>query len=155
MPVFEYKALQANGVATTGQLEANGRQDAMRALEERGFMPVKLSESTSARAQTQNGSALKLPGKGKLFGASKKVPFAALEDFTRSLSSLLSASVPLSRALTILYQETAHPAAASQWRALHDLVVDGVSLADAMDRAPEVFPRIYVGMVDAGEAGGF
>ena len=158
MPVFEYKALQANGTPTTGQLEANGRQDAMRALEERGFTPLRLAESTAVRAKNgSNGSSggFKLPTKGKLFPSSKKVPFAALEDFTRSLSSLLAASVPLSRALTILYQETTHPVAAAQWRTLHDLVVDGVSLADAMERAPDVFPRIYVAMVAAGEAGGF
>ena len=86
---------------------------------------------------------------------SKKVPFAALEDFTRSLASLLAAGVPLSRALTILYKECANPVAAAQWRELHDLVVDGVSLAEAMGRAPDVFPQVYVAMVESGEAGGF
>ena len=67
----------------------------------------------------------------------------------------MAASVPLSRALTILYKETSHQAAAAKWRELHDLVIDGVSLADAMGRFPDVFPRVYVAMVEAGEAGGF
>src|SRR5207249_1652671 len=81
--------------------------------------------------------------------------FAALEDFTRSLSSLLTASVPLSRALTILYKETSDAAAGAKWKELHDLVVDGVPLATAMSRSPDVFPRVFVAMVEAGEAGGF
>jgi type II secretory pathway component PulF len=67
----------------------------------------------------------------------------------------LAATVPLSRALTILYKETSHPGASAKWRELHELVIDGVSLADAMSRSPDVFPRVYVAMVESGEAGGF
>ena len=63
--------------------------------------------------------------------------------------------MPLSRALTILYKECAHPAAATKWRELHDMVIDGMPLAKSMERSPEVFPRVYTAMVEAGEAGGF
>ncbi len=149
MAIFLYKAIDRGGQSLEGQLDANGRQDAARLLEERGLTPVRVSE-----APGPNGNR---PGKaapGAVF-QSKRVPFSALEDFTRSLSSLLAGHVPLSRALTILYKECAHPVAAVKWRELHDLVIDGVPLAEAMNRAPEVFPRIYVAMVEAGEAGGF
>jgi len=78
-----------------------------------------------------------------------------LENFTRLLSSLLAAGVPLSRALVILTREAASPAAAAKWKEIHDLVVDGMSLADAMAKSPETFPRVYVAMVEAGETGGF
>src|SRR5204863_7147883 len=73
----------------------------------------------------------------------------------RLLSSLLAAGVPLSRALVILCKETAAPAAAVKWKEIHDLVVDGMSLADAMAKSPETFPRVYTAMVQAGETGGF
>jgi type II secretory pathway component PulF len=63
--------------------------------------------------------------------------------------------VPLSRALVILQKEASTPAARERWKDIHDLVVDGVSLADAMARYPETFPRVYVAMVEAGETGGF
>ncbi len=168
MPTFEYKALQDDGSPTLGKVEAGGRGDAMQILEDRGWTPLKLTEiggSTSSaafrnreNASTATGGS-KLPSlrnaAGKWGFESKRVPFAALEDFTRSLSSLLTAGVPLSRALTILYKETTQPAAAAKWRELHDLVVDGAPLADAMNRSPDVFPRIYVAMVESGEAGGF
>src|SRR5688572_9567206 len=78
-----------------------------------------------------------------------------LENFTRLLSSLLAAGVPLSRALVILCKEASSPAAAAKWKEVHDLVIDGMSLADAMAKSPETFPRVYVAMVEAGETGGF
>jgi type II secretory pathway component PulF len=68
---------------------------------------------------------------------------------------LLAAGVPLSRALVILHKEASSPAAQAKWKEIHDLVVDGMSLADAMAKSPETFPRVYVAMVEAGEAGGF
>jgi type II secretory pathway component PulF len=136
-----------------GRVEANGRQDAVRMIEERGLMPVKLTESSNAPS---NGSRLSKPALSAAFSfKSKRVTFSALEDFTRSLSSLLAANVPLSRALTILFKESSNPAASAKWRELHDLVIDGVPLAEAMSRSPDVFPRVYVAMVESGEAGGF
>jgi type II secretory pathway component PulF len=78
-----------------------------------------------------------------------------LENFTRLLSSLLAAGVPFSRALVILHREAVAPAAKTKWKEIHDLVVDGMSLSSAMARSPETFPRVYVAMVEAGEAGGF
>jgi type II secretory pathway component PulF len=78
-----------------------------------------------------------------------------LENFTRLLSSLLAAGVPLSRALVILQKEASSPASKAKWKEIHDSVVDGMSLADAMAKSPDTFPRVYVAMVEAGEAGGF
>ena len=98
-----------------------------------------------------------MEGLGKIsfkFGA-HKVSSKELENFTRLLSSLLAAGVPLSRALVILHKESSSPAAQAKWKEIHNLVVDGMSLADAMARSPETFPRVYVAMVEAGEAGGF
>ncbi|MGB8169791.1 MAG: type II secretion system F family protein [Chthoniobacteraceae bacterium] len=154
MPVFAYKAISASGAATEGRVEAGGRQDAARIIEERGLTPIRVTETTSTSPAAKSGG-FKLPKAGQPLFQSKKVSFAALEDFTRSLSSLLAANVPLSRSLTILYKETANPVAAGKWRELHDLVIDGVPLAEAMNRFPDVFPRVYTAMVEAGESGGF
>ncbi|HEX8295669.1 MAG TPA: type II secretion system F family protein [Chthoniobacteraceae bacterium] len=163
MAIFEYKALQANGTMAEGRIDAGGRQDAVRIIEQRGLTPVRLTETVTSAPAAPRGtsSSSSASGKAPVSGAIRlpwntpRVTFAALEDFTRSLASLLAANVPLSRALTILYKETANPAAAAKWRELHDFVVDGVSLAEAMGRSPDVFPRVYVAMVEAGEAGGF
>ena len=78
-----------------------------------------------------------------------------METFTRGLSNLLAAGVPLSRALQILSREAGRPAAKAQWAAIHDDVVGGMPLAEAMAKFPRSFPPVYVAMVRAGETGGF
>ncbi len=154
MPLFTYRALQADGAVAEGQLEAAGRQEVFRQIEARGLRLLNLTEKAAADA----GKSLDLPGSlGSLslrLGSQRITP-RALENFTRLLSSLLAAGVPLSRALVILHKEASSPAAAAKWKEIHDLVCDGMSLADAMARSPETFPRVYVAMVQAGETGGF
>lgn len=151
MPTFTYRAIQQNGAVSEGTVDAGGRQEALRQLEGKGLKPLRLVEGTAAKGAS-NGSGTS--GSPAPF-ASKKISFSMLENFTRLLSSLLAAGVPLSRALVVLHREASHPAARSKWKEIHDLVVDGVSLSDAMARSPETFPRVYVAMVEAGEAGGF
>ena len=158
MPTFQYKALQADGKITEGQIEAGGRQEAFRQMEGRGLRPVSLSERRNgeaakpAKQEKGEGSA---PSFQLSLGRSNRISARMLENFTRLLSSLLAAGVPLSRALVILTKEASSPAAQAKWKEIHDLVVDGMSLADAMAKSPETFPRVYVAMVEAGETGGF
>jgi type II secretory pathway component PulF len=153
MPTFSYKALQPNGAIAEGVLDAPGRPDALRQIETLGLRPVNVSEKAAAAA-AKNGSAPPATGLSFKF-ESKKVSARAIENFTRLLSSLLAAGVPLSRALVILCKEAPSPVVAAKWKEIHDMVVDGMSLADAMAKSPETFPRVYVAMVEAGEAGGF
>jgi type II secretory pathway component PulF len=154
MPLFQYKALQADGAITEGQLEAPGRPEAFSQMAGLGLRPVSLSEKAGAAAR----KAVALPsslGSISFFKKAHKVSARALEDFTRLLSSLLAAGVPLSRALVILHKESSNPAAHAKWKEIYDLVVDGMSLADAMGKSPDTFPRVYTAMVQAGETGGF
>jgi type II secretory pathway component PulF len=157
MPTFQYKALQADGRIAEGVLDAPGRPDALRQIETLGLRPVNLAEKTgvngAAAAGAKKGSAI--PGNFSFKFETKKISPKALENFTRLLSSLLAAGVPLSRALVILYREASVPVVAAKWKEVHDRVVDGMSLADAMAQSPETFPRVYTAMVEAGEAGGF
>jgi len=148
MAFFQYKAVMADGTITEGRLDAPGRQEALRQLQEKGLQPVRLQEQVSRLLAPANSGALADLGR-------KKVSRKAVEDFLRQLSNLLTAGVSLSRALQILTREAASPAARAQWKTVHDLVIDGTSLADAMSRLPATFPRVYVAMVRAGEAGGF
>ena len=171
MPTFDYKALQADGTIAVGEVEAGGRPEALRQMEGRGLRPIRLAERNGAnraakspakppvKATAKESTAEKPSSAGpslKLsFGSSNKVSGRMLENFTRLLSSLLAAGVPLSRALVILCKEASAPVAAAKWREVHDLVIDGMPLADAMAKSPETFPRVYVAMVEAGETGGF
>jgi len=179
MPTFQYKALQADGTIAEGEVEAGGRQEAFRQMEGRGLRPIRLAERGAANGSSRS-SAKAAPKMGRVpppstpppevtpqkangaspgfklsLGGSKKVSARMLENFTRLLSSLLAAGVPLSRALVILCKEASAPVAAAKWKEVHNLVIDGMPLADAMAKSRETFPRVYVAMVEAGETGGF
>src|ERR1051326_2624346 len=155
MPLFQYRALQTDGVLAEGKLEAAGRQEAYRQMEGLGLRPVSLSEKEAKDSASTSPVSVSLPGWLPFGKSSQKTSARALENFPRLLSSLLAAGVPLSRALVILYKEASTPAATAKWKEIHDLVVDGMSLADAMAKSPDTFPRVYVAMVQAGETGGF
>lgn len=176
MAVFHYKAIQHDGTLTQGELEASGRADAFKSMEALGLRPVRLAEAHAANgrgASRPHAKSTRLNPTGKekeqsasdagredaprpkfSFGGSK-INARTLENFTRLLSSLLASGVALSRALVILHKEATQPAAREQWKLIHDRVVDGMPLAGAMAQSPETFPRVYVAMVEAGEAGGF
>ncbi|MBI1290748.1 hypothetical protein GC173_05835 [bacterium] len=145
MGMYSYRAVGPAGM-TEGQIEAGGRQEALRLLEGRGLRPIRVDDSVARPAQASGSGWNLLPS---------QVTARDLERFTRQLSSLLAAGVPLSRCLSILGRDGSRPAAVAAWRQLRDMVVDGVALADAMARQPTVFPRVYTAMVRAGEAGGF
>jgi type II secretory pathway component PulF len=163
MPHFAYKAMQLDGVLVEGSLDASNRQEAMRQVEVRGLKPIRLAEASSAKAKKgagPNGATAaagdeSAPRAKFQFGQPRKITPRMLENFTRLLSSLLAAGVPFSRALVIIHREAAVPVAKTKWKEIHDLVIDGMSLSDAMARSPETFPRVYVAMVEAGETGGF
>jgi type II secretory pathway component PulF len=157
MPSFSYRALQADGKIAVGVLDAGSRPDALRQIETLGLRPVNVAEQAAktSKAAKNGAAAPAAPAAGSFHFGGKKVSAKELENFTRLLSSLLAAGVPLSRALVILQKEASSPAARTKWKEVHDLVVDGLSLANAMAKSPETFPRVYVAMVEAGEAGGF
>jgi type II secretory pathway component PulF len=154
MPLFQYKGLQPNGAVAEGQLEAAGRTEAFAQMAGLGLRPVSLAEKAAASAKKGGAVPVSL-GSISFLKRGHKVSSRALEDFTRLLSSLLAAGVPLSRALVILFKESSNPAAKTKWKEIHDSVVDGTSLADSMNKSPETFPRVYTAMVQAGETGGF
>src|SRR5689334_15019110 len=114
MPLFQYKAVQANGALAEGQLEAAGRQEAFRQMEGLGLRPVSLAEAVAA-GQTKGFALPESLASFSFAKRSGKITPRVLENFTRLLSSLLAAGVPLSRALMILCKEASTPAAKAKW----------------------------------------
>jgi type II secretory pathway component PulF len=165
--------MQSDGVLTEGVLDAGSRQEAMRQVENLGLKPIRIAEAANGPVRRKSAApgSVEQPaatagaegaGTGGIsgtfssfLGRKGKITPRLLENFTRLLSSLLAAGVPFSRALVILYREATVPVAKAKWKEIHDLVIDGMSLSNAMARSPETFPRVYVAMVEAGETGGF
>ncbi len=143
MPVYIYSALDQKGQTRTGAVTAPNRAQALEQVAREGLHPVSVEEE-----KTAGGQGLRLRGRGGV-GARQ------VEVFTRELGNLLAAGVPLGRALRILVQEATSEAAKEMWAAVHEDVLNGVSLADALSKWPRAFSPVNVAMVRAGEAGGF
>jgi type II secretory pathway component PulF len=144
MAVFAYRALDQKGAESAGTLSAASRAAAVEQVIQQGFVPIVVQEHAEDAPAPVTQAA-----------PSGRVPQAYVEAFTREMANLLGAGIPLSRALNIVIRETSRRAARAQWTAIHDDVVGGSSLADALAKWPRTFPRVYVAMVRAGETGGF
>jgi len=140
--VYQYKVL-VDGKITSGRLEANSRQDALKSLTDQGKKTIFLDLEQDK--QSKNTS---------LFSP-QKLSFDEIERFLRQLSNLLTAGVPLSQALSLLCTESSSELAKSKWKELHQKVSEGHSLAAAMSTSSNLFPKVTIAMVQAGEAGGF
>ncbi|CAN5557419.1 type II secretion system F family protein [soil metagenome] len=148
MSVFAYTALSKDGRRTSGTLAAESRAAAISQMGRQGLHPVQISEAKDAAAAKAVQAAATTQPIGKV---SAKV----VESFTRELANLLAGGVPLSRSLSLLRREAANDDARQLWNAIHDDVVGGTALADAMAKYPRNFSTVYVAMIRAGEAGGF
>jgi type II secretory pathway component PulF len=138
--------LDNSGRRTSGTIPAETRAAAMDQVVGLGLAPVSIEEQ-------RNGAAAKAAAANQ--STSTRVSKAAVESFTRELSNLLEAGLPLSRALHLLRREASHPGAKNVWGRVHDDVVGGKPLADSLAKWPKAFSSVYVAMVRAGEAGGF
>jgi type II secretory pathway component PulF len=147
MSVFAYTALSKDGQRTSGTLTSESRSAALADMAKRGLRAVSLEEARDMAAAAKKVSAST--------GKTRKVPAKLIESFTRELANLLAGGVPLARALALLRRESSNAAAKQLWNDIHDDVVGGTSLGDAMAKYPMNFSNVYVAMVRAGEAGGF
>ena len=155
MAAFTYTALDRTGKRVSGSIPADSRAAAMDAVMSQGLSPLSLAEAVAKNGKS-NGKAIDYRSPDTAAArAALKVPGKSLESFTRELANLLSAGLSLSRALALLKRETSQPSAKAAWTSIHDDVIGGESLADAMAKFPRTFSTIYLAMVRAGEQGGF
>jgi type II secretory pathway component PulF len=150
MSVFAYVALSKDGRKTSGTLTSESRAAALAQMARDGLHPVSIQEARDSAAAQKKAQAA-ASGAGRV----GRVPAKAVESFTRELANLLAGGVPLSRALALLRREASNPAAKHLWGQVHDDVVGGTALADALAKWPKSFSHVYIAMVRAGEAGGF
>jgi type II secretory pathway component PulF len=149
MSVFAYTAVGSDGKRSNGTLNADTRAAAISQIIKQGLHPVTMDEKRGGNGKAAKAAAQVVAPRGG------RVSQKAVEGFTRELANLLAGGVPLARALSLLQRETSNPGAKFVWTSIHDDVVGGTALADAMGKWPKVFSGVYVAMVRAGEAGGF
>jgi general secretion pathway protein F len=146
MAFFQYRAADQAGKVVEGVIEADAEQNVILRLREMGCVPLRIalpSERAFGAARHQFA-----------FSSRRKVTQQQLVQFTRELGTLLGAGLPLDRSLSILGGLVEGGEFSKILRSLVEAVRAGKSLAASMGEHPDVFPKIYVNMIRAGEAGG-
>lgn len=156
MPTYQYEAMDNTGLEVKDTIEAPSEQDAQTMIREKGFFVTKISEK--GRRKEKTAASTKTVAKGKKRGGGGfsigGVRPKQLTQFTRQLSTLQDAGLPILRSLRILEgQAKPGPLKASLIGVIED-VESGNTLSEAMAKQPKAFDNLYVNMVKAGEAGG-
>jgi type IV pilus assembly protein PilC len=140
MADFAYSAINDKGQHISGVITAGTREAAVTELRDQGSKPLSIKEA-------------KAKGKGLSLGKGK-VKLKDLVIFTRELSTMISAGVPLPRGLDTLENQVDNKYFKTVVASVKKDVESGQPMADAMAKFPNVFSDVYVNMVRAGEAGG-
>jgi len=135
---YQYQACDAHGKMTSGQLSADSEREAISMLQSQKLVPVKI-KATSRQSLKRSGG---------------KIKTADLVDFTNGLTTLVEARIPIDKALGLLEGITEKEYMKRLVVSLRRDVKEGKSLADAMEARPDVFSKLYINIVRAGETGG-
>ncbi len=141
---FSYKATNKEGKTVSGRAEAANRQALLSMLAKQGVHPVLVEAEKASKKKSS----------GFFSGQGKKVKLSDLVIFTRQLSTMISAGVPLARSLAALQADASTPYMREVLGGVTKDVESGIPLGDAFAKYPAVFSEVYVNMVRAGEEGG-
>jgi type IV pilus assembly protein PilC len=144
---FKFEAKDAQGKVVKGAVTASTQSEAIADLRRRNLTPVAVDKAgglmSFLKATNQKGKAKK-----------SSVRRGELEIFTRQLSTMLSAGIPMLEALEILADQAESPGFAFCLDKVVDDIRSGSDLSKALEQHPKVFSHIYVSMIRAGEVSG-
>lgn len=143
MPRYQYVATSQSNKTTTGTLDANDEASVIETLKKQDLRPLSVTLDSTKKGFSLNN----------LLGGNK-VKSDDLVIFTRQLSAMVSAGVPLLRSLSSLEQHSESPALKAVLVSVIKDVEGGSTLGDALEKFPNVFSDVYVNMVRAGETAG-
>jgi type IV pilus assembly protein PilC len=139
---FAFEAIDLSGVPTKGEIEADSKAQVAEQLRQRGLVVLDVSEK-AAPVNIED-----------IFRRYKGVPMRDMAVFSRQFATLVSSGMPMLRALSTLQQQTEDPEISEAIDSVRRDVEAGTSLAQAMERKPRVFDRLYRAMVRSGEQSG-
>jgi type IV pilus assembly protein PilC len=139
MAEYTYTAATKDGKSISGSVEASSKEALIESLHKQGLRPLVVKQKSN---------------RGNISFGKPKVKLKDMVMFTRQLSTMVSAGVPLTRSLTTLQEQTENKYFKTVIGGITKDVESGITIGDAMAKYPNVFSEVYVNMVKAGEAGG-
>jgi len=140
MAIFSYTAKNNVGGTVSGDVEARNRETAVSLLKNQGFTVISIKEKSSDI--------------GDFLSDLKGVPFGEVVTFTRQLSTMISAGLPISRSLEVLSNQAENKKFKKIIGEILRSVEGGSSLSASFSAYPKVFSNTYVSLVRAGESSG-
>ena len=150
MAVFQYTALDAQGLEIKDEIEALSEKEAISKIRNLGYFPTKVRTRSAAKKGAEKAAARPKARRG----AGGKVKVKYITQFARQLSTLQDAGLPILRSLRILEEQQRAGTFKRVIGYVADDIEGGSTLSEAMGRFPRSFNRLFVNMVAAGEAGG-
>ncbi len=147
MPTFQFEAMDPQGQEIRDVIDAQTQDEAQATIRSMGYFVTKISVQKSEKAGDSKNAKRKTFALG---GAGGK----KMVTFTRQLSILQDAGLPILRSLKILESQSRPGALKNALIDVCDEIEGGSTLSEAMGKSPKVFDRLYVNMIKAGEAGG-
>lgn len=148
MPTYQFEAMDATGQEIRDVIDAATEEEAQTTIRQMGYFVTKISVKKAvagaAAAKTKKRRGFAIGG-----GGSKHVCA-----FTRQLSILQDAGLPILRSLKILEGNAKAGKLKNALMDVCDEIETGATLSEALSKSPKVFSRLYVNMIKAGEAGG-
>jgi type II secretory pathway component PulF len=148
MPLFHFVARSSTGEMLEGTLECADRGAAIREVEKTKGFPIRIKP---AGETTQSASVSKAATKTSAVPLVQNLSHDQQHLFTEQLALLLGAGMTLDEALQILVRRMKHPKLHGLSKGLHQALVEGRSLSQALKDYPKIFEPLYVNMVAAGE----
>ena len=148
MPTYEFQARDATGQEIRDVIETTTEEEALATIRQMGYFVTHIQVK---KGQAARGS---VSGDKKRSFAIGRVPSKKLTAFTRQLSILQDAGLPILRSLRILEGQCKSGRLKNALMDVCDEIEQGSTLSEAMSKSPKVFNRLFVNMIKAGEAGG-
>src|ERR671916_1706553 len=140
MALYSYRALDPQGEIVQDKTEGSGTLAVAHELRQQGLLVIDVKEQSV--------------GQRDILEPFKRIRLTDLVVFSRQLATMINAGLPIVRALYILSEQTENPKLVDVVVAVRKDVEAGLSLSESLEKHPEVFSRLYVEMVKAGEIGG-
>ena len=148
MPTFQFEAMDSTGAEIKDVIEAATEEDAQATIRQMGYFVTKISVKKARKKAEATGAKKK---RGFVFGGVKS---KQLTTFTRQLSILQDAGLPILRSLRILAEQARPGRLKYSLEDTFEAIEGGDTLSEGMAKSPKAFDRLYVNMIKAGEAGG-
>ena len=154
MPTFQFEAMDATGQEIRDVIDAENQEDAQATIRKMGYFVTKIAVKKSRKTQAataEGGGAGAKKKRGLVIGG---VGSKQLTAFTRQLSILQDAGLPILRSLKILEGQSQAGRLKYSLQDTCEEIESGSTLSESMTKSPKAFDRLYVNMIRAGEAGG-